>query len=106
MNVLFLGPRDSSVLAALRLDALRRADKVRMTSKPIASHDVWNGKFRGVDWLISHRYTHRVPDGVLSKFSDRNLNIHLAGLLQCTLRLHVRLHHPPNDVPVRRRAST
>jgi hypothetical protein len=70
MKVLFLGPRDSCVLRTLR-----RTDRTRATSCPVTPR-----KVRDAEWLISHRYTHKVPPEVLAKFDGRTMNIH-AGLI-------------------------
>lgn len=69
MKVLFLGPRDSSILAYLR-----RTDHVRATRCPIKSSDP---RVAWADWLVSHRYTYKVPSEVLEQFGGDAINVHL-----------------------------
>jgi methionyl-tRNA formyltransferase len=78
MKVLFLGPRDSSIYKLLR-----KTDTVKRTSQPVT-----RAMTKGMDWLVSHRYTRRVPGKILELFPKNNINIHLG------LSGHVRGVHP------------
>ena len=71
--MLFLGPRDSPVLAYLR----EREEGVHATSRPLLRVDP---RVRRADFLVSHLYLHRVRPWALERFPHRAVNLHNAML--------------------------
>jgi methionyl-tRNA formyltransferase len=69
MRVLFLGPADSPVLAYLR----SVEDRVFRTSRPLLRIDP---RVRRADFVVSHRYLHRVRPWALERFAGRVVNLH------------------------------
>ena len=71
MRVLFVGPADSPVLAYLR----EVETAVSATARRLYAADP---RVRRAEFLVSHRYLHRVEPRVLSRFEGRAVNLHNA----------------------------
>jgi methionyl-tRNA formyltransferase len=69
MNILFLGPTDSSVYAVLATAGL----KVALRSAHITAKDC-----QGFDRLVSHGYRYYLHDDVLSLFGRNAINCHIS----------------------------